>query len=76
MLQVYRGWKGNGSIKLDRFGRMPHPPFLVLTQEKEAKESQGAKGRRAKFDGYASSMTIRDIPVFVDQQDGEMTVGK
>ena len=51
MLQVYRGWKGNGAIKLDRFGRMPHPPFLVLTQEKEAKESQGAKGRRPSLLG-------------------------
>ena len=44
MLQAFRGWKGNGSIKLDRFGRMPPPPFLVLTQEMEAKESQGAEG--------------------------------
>ena len=51
MLQVYRGWKGNGAIKLDRFGRMPHPPFLVLTQEKEAKESQGAEGRRPSLLG-------------------------
>ena len=31
---------------------------------------------RFEFAGYASSMTIRDIPVFVDQQDGEMTVGE
>lgn len=31
---------------------------------------------RFEFAGYTSSMTIRDIPVFVDQQDGEMTVGE
>ena len=50
MLQVFRGWKGNGSIELDCLGRIP-PPFLVLTQEKEAKESQGAEGRRPSLPG-------------------------
>ena len=31
---------------------------------------------RFEFAEYTSSMTIRDIPVFVDQQDGEVAGGE